>query len=919
MRPGEKGPGRQSERTAAFLRELSLPPKAISTATNHGNSDKAQQEQEKVSLNDSTSTLLATTQTSIPANDDPKSTQPVKSNFFVAGSVSDDDGEQMIQSRPDLRQQEVTPIQPQPQAQQFDSGPSTAIATPRPSASASGASTPSNASAPFTSHSHAPHQQRGSKPTSGNAAATTTAKHGHGHAHLHGRSKSHVQVALHHHGHRTSLAARSHRNPHHGHGRNAGHRNETSQATSTTSAATANEVEEEDEWQPETSSSAVDVAEPEAKKEAEETKAPESKSAQAPTTTPKRKPVTFTMGDDDSDEDIDGSTTSGRSQPTQSAARSAPKRQVKLVAPGDSDEEPVMKKQSPPPAEAEEVEDDDDEWSSDESEEDEATVAQKSKEKREEVLFKKVPIRCKSAADVRFLPSQQGTMTPGPSPPNMPVRGLLSSIFRPETEPPHPPPGQLAGRPHASAADLRTIGRGGLGMSSALTPLSSRDGLQQQQQSALPQHMDLDRVNAGLSSQQQLPRVRSGLRGVGSGFIVGGEGGGLKASKSAVALPLLNVAASRSTTNMAHAAQTAVAEATAATRRRHGSNASSAGPSEAAFSPHSHADVAMSYGSRASGALHGDGKRDSSTALARLNELAGFRFSSSRPRNGEGSARSFGTRSSPSESGDSHVSSQQHHHQQQQQAAAADELTQRSDHEEWSPQLKIVGSSPDLRLRSSTVRANRHSFHNDEQQQQHEASATPRQMAAHHRLSAPLPVELPDGAAPQTPRTTRRNMLRDELSESLRQNLLWERQSRNRMLGIISGQQQAQQQAQVQQQQQQQQQQPSSMRKETVLGGGPLRPLTSTRTRSSGSATPNGAQHMSRESSSSGTGTDSSRDDHHQQLQQHLFPGAESDHHSAHPARAASGQGQHNDARGTGDRLRRSHTEWTGSFHHTGW
>ena len=47
------------------------------------------------------------------------------------------------------------------------------------------------------------------------------------------------------------------------------------------------------------------------------------------------------------------------------------------------------------------------------------------------------------------------------------------------------------------------------------------------------------------------------------------------------------------------------------------------------------------------------------------------------------------------------------------------------------------------------------------------------------RARAP-PIPLP----PQSPRTTRDNLLLDELSESLRQNLLWERQSRARMFGI---------------------------------------------------------------------------------------------------------------------------------------
>ena len=46
------------------------------------------------------------------------------------------------------------------------------------------------------------------------------------------------------------------------------------------------------------------------------------------------------------------------------------------------------------------------------------------------------------------------------------------------------------------------------------------------------------------------------------------------------------------------------------------------------------------------------------------------------------------------------------------------------------------------------------------------------------------PYNLPAPAPPMTPRTTRRHMLSTELSESLRRNLLWERQvSRNSMMG----------------------------------------------------------------------------------------------------------------------------------------
>lgn len=47
----------------------------------------------------------------------------------------------------------------------------------------------------------------------------------------------------------------------------------------------------------------------------------------------------------------------------------------------------------------------------------------------------------------------------------------------------------------------------------------------------------------------------------------------------------------------------------------------------------------------------------------------------------------------------------------------------------------------------------------------------------------PHPYNLPAPAPPQTPRTTRRQMMATELSESLRRNLLWERQLSKRMLG----------------------------------------------------------------------------------------------------------------------------------------
>ncbi|EIN10112.1 hypothetical protein PUNSTDRAFT_133873 [Punctularia strigosozonata HHB-11173 SS5] len=68
--------------------------------------------------------------------------------------------------------------------------------------------------------------------------------------------------------------------------------------------------------------------------------------------------------------------------------------------------------------------------------------------------------------------------------------------------------------------------------------------------------------------------------------------------------------------------------------------------------------------------------------------------------------------------------------------------------------------------------------------QQHTMYRSQTQPAAPRSTVAPTPVPLPAGhpynlptpAAPTTPRTTRRQMLATELSESLRRNLLWERQ-----------------------------------------------------------------------------------------------------------------------------------------------
>lgn len=56
-------------------------------------------------------------------------------------------------------------------------------------------------------------------------------------------------------------------------------------------------------------------------------------------------------------------------------------------------------------------------------------------------------------------------------------------------------------------------------------------------------------------------------------------------------------------------------------------------------------------------------------------------------------------------------------------------------------------------------------------------------LARRQRLAAEIEAQAAVLAPPQTPRTTRRAMLATELSESLRRNLLWERQTRNKVMG----------------------------------------------------------------------------------------------------------------------------------------
>ncbi|KAN0062251.1 hypothetical protein ACQY0O_005432 [Thecaphora frezii] len=430
----------------------------------------------------------------------------------------------------------------------------------------------------------------------------------------------------------------------------------------------------------------------------------------------KKKPVQFTMGGDDSDsfEDEDDS--------------------------GDEQNVPVQQQQqkqalaqpsSTKPAAAATADDgfedaDDDEWASDpeaeEAERQAQAAAEAERRRREEeehqkAMFQKIPIRSKSAADVRLLP-MQGQISAGPSPPQQPVRGLLSSLFHPDEQ--HSAPGQLAGRPHASAADLRA-------------------------KPSLPSGLALSQKAAA-----EAPKKRSKSREASTGTVAttaapwSSSIGSIRTSKSAVALPLLSTSVTRSATGGVRARQ-----------QQHPAGEAS-GQKQADLRAADDAASSSSHGSA--------GGKPSSVAMAKLNALAHIRSHADRHRQGQTEAD-----------------------------AALKEAEARALRLEVSPSHDI----------SSQTTATALQRHGADARSKSETGTGP--MAAptfgRHRSS----IDLPETAAPQTPRTTRRNMLRDELSESLRQNLLWERQSRTRMLGIGA----------------------PVVKKETVLGGNQLRPLTS--------------------------------------------------------------------------------------------
>ncbi|CDR98829.1 uncharacterized protein SPSC_02659 [Sporisorium scitamineum] len=515
----------------------------------------------------------------------------------------------------------------------------------------------------------------------------------------------------------------------------------------------------------------------------------------APAPAPKKAPVKFTMGGDETDsEDYEDESSddadAAKAAPAPPAAERAP---AKTEAPADKSKNDADN--------VEVADDDDDEWASDsEAEEQERRARQaaeaeqrkRREEERHKSMFQKQPIRSKSAADLRLLAPHQ-TSTAGPSPPVEPVRGLLSSLFHPDEQ--HSPPGQLAGRPHASAANLRTN-----------PSMSSRRGLSEAATSPLA----VRRTRAHRDSNDSTSHAPRSLREGGFAGLTG-----LTTSKSAVALPLLDTHITRSSTGgkAKHEEQNVAGGS-------HHSDGSASSPESPV--------AAASFG------------RPGSMALARLHALTNIKAHSKRDSTSNDSVN------------------QPPQAQLQRQKSSVDvqldrEASSRSLRLEVSPDdrdFAIPSRASLTNLANSQPRQSAPSLASRHSDQQPHSRASQRdalgsgsrsnseglpsghgsmQQSAAGSMNGPVSISrprsslnLPEAAAPQTPRTTRRNMLRDELSESLRQNLLWERQSRTRMMGIgapMAPLNQAQAQTSA-----------PAHRRDNVLNGNVLRPLTSTGT-----------------------------------------------------------------------------------------
>lgn len=451
----------------------------------------------------------------------------------------------------------------------------------------------------------------------------------------------------------------------------------------------------------------------------------------------RRAPVTFTMGsmDDDSDEEEDDDV-AGKTASTSAQAASAKKSDAKAVKEADDG-------------------DSSGDWSSDTSEDPEEDKRReeekrrKQEQERVDSMFKKIPIRSQSAADVRLLDSGSAVPNDATVAQLAPARGLLSSMFHPEEErhrhashAKHSSEGLAARRPHASAVDVAHM-------------LRQRS----------PKDRELRKASEGAHRDEQsslsgvLPRAPS----FGNLGALGTLGGGLKMSKSAVALPVLSTLGSRTST-----AAPSTANAVENHKRPSSTHRAVFSGDESDNEDEEDATLVAGGASSLAGASGGSSSYAGGSAMDRLNELAHIRSKNK-------SGRPLSLRSNASE----------------QEVAVGDRrrMSGGSSTSAGAGNGGGGGGGGGKRTSLSSLDVQVRPDLEEEAIRQQRRTSMPFETPT---VSAPIKLparsksaaNIPDVGLPQSPRTTRRNMLRDELSESLRQNLLWERQSRNRMLGM---------------------------------------------------------------------------------------------------------------------------------------
>ncbi|WFC99155.1 hypothetical protein MYAM1_001897 [Malassezia yamatoensis] len=399
---------------------------------------------------------------------------------------------------------------------------------------------------------------------------------------------------------------------------------------------------------------------------------------------------------------------------------------------------------------------DDDEWSEVDEEEEkrmriakraEAKRARREREERERIeMFKKRPIRSMSLADLSSVqPSASSSSTTLEKDQIPQTRGLLSTIF-------HPPNQQQGLLSRNSVHNLPSNPVKSSRNPSTRNPMSGKT----LNLSALPERKGSNTEtnrNPSAPSYVDLSMARRHSNQIDSNLA--------SRSKSAIALPMLNMTALRSTTGRSGVdARNAEAIQRSASSQSTATNTSGeeTPPSPAQpKNPPSRVTMPDNRRSQTTSAIgtHGYSQRSkSSTALARLAALANISTeapAANEPRSGLGlmALRPKLHKADNSSESLSHASS------------ASSSLA-----EDQGPFLSV---ETDLNQSDDYLNLKR--------VPQPESATTSPISSSLSAIDTPVPTL-------QSPRTTRQNMLRDELSESLRQNLLWERKSRARLLGM---------------------------------------------------------------------------------------------------------------------------------------